>query len=126
LQSCDNEEWGAFEETVTYSGDVQSSTKGVARADKAVPRGLSKHWGYGPNSVSSEPPRSRLMFNESGDHRDIGPGHWSFRGLEIGVDEAIAVDDFSGIKSNGMREHGAVVDAGVELAVLATGVDRGG
>lgn len=43
--------------------------------------------------------------------------------FEIGVDESIAIHDFSCFKFNGIREHGAVVGAGVELAAFAARID---
>ena len=43
----------------------------------------------------------------------------------VGKDESVALDDLAAFDGYGVAEHGAVVDAGVELAVLAAGVDVG-
>ena len=43
----------------------------------------------------------------------------------VGEDESVALDDLSAFDGYGVAEHGAVVDAGVELAILAAGVDVG-
>jgi hypothetical protein len=42
--------------------------------------------------------------------------------LKVRKDEAIAIDDFSRLQAQRDREHGPVVDAGVKLAALSTGV----
>jgi hypothetical protein len=46
------------------------------------------------------------------------------RRLEAGVNEAIAIDDFSLVQSNWGRKHGAIVNAGVKLAALSAPVKR--
>lgn len=43
----------------------------------------------------------------------------------VGEDESVTLDDFAAFDGDRVAEHGAVVDAGVELAVLAAGVDVG-
>jgi hypothetical protein len=45
---------------------------------------------------------------------------------EIGEDEAVALDDFSSLDRNGMREHRTVVGERVKLAALAARIDAGG
>lgn len=52
-------------------------------------------------------------------------GFDSRRQANVGEDESVALDDFAAFDGDRVTEHGAVVDAGVELAVLAAGVDVG-
>ena len=46
--------------------------------------------------------------------------------LKVREDKAIPVDDFAWLNLQWSGEHGAGVDAGMKLAALAAGVDRGG
>ena len=45
--------------------------------------------------------------------------------MEVSVGEAVALNDFASPECEGHGEHGSGVDAGVELAVLAAGIDGG-
>src|SRR4051794_34088505 len=96
----------------------------VTRGNRATRPGKSHEWLTATSD--SRRPRASAISVAPGSSEAMRGRRPDSDGGEIGIDEALPIDDFTWCDRHRLAQHGAGRDEGVKLATLAARIDAGG